>query len=124
MRDDHQARARADLASNEQARFILAQIAKRFELSTEQLLGRDRQWPICWPRFIAITLIHESTKAKQWEIGQLFGIKQQSVWNALRSVQDLLDTSALARSDVDISRTWCRLPQPRSQNAQSERGPI
>ena len=29
MRDDHQARARADLASNEQARFILAQMAKR-----------------------------------------------------------------------------------------------
>jgi hypothetical protein len=98
------ARSNLTLNTHPDAMRILADVCKRFRVPRSQLMGRDRHWVVCWPRFIAIALIHEVVPANQASMAALFQVSQQAICNALGAVRELEEVSAHARSDMGIMR--------------------
>jgi len=90
---------------------IKAEVARRYEVTVEQLEGERREKRISQARHIAIYLARELTNGSFPAIGKAFGARDHTtVMHAYRKVTELLKTP-LFRSEIDELKECLRAKQ-------------
>ncbi|OGF57354.1 MAG: hypothetical protein A2Z21_02420 [Candidatus Fraserbacteria bacterium RBG_16_55_9] len=90
---------------------IKAEVARRYEVSVEQLEGERREKHISQARHIAIYLARELTNGSFPAIGKAFGARDHTtVMHACRKVSELLKTP-LFRSEIEELKECLRTSQ-------------
>ena len=83
------------------AQDIISIVAKRFDLTEEQLIGRKRSKEIAFARQVAMYLIREETSASLPKIGASLGGRDHStILYGCEKIGELLETNESLRRDV------------------------
>jgi len=87
------------------AEAILAMVAAHFNVTVEELKGRERSQRITLPRQVAILLLHEAAGLNRSQIGRLLGGRDHSTVDyALKRIGRLLEADAELRDRVGALR--------------------
>ncbi len=68
-------------------------IAARYHVSLSDLEGPCREWRIVWPRWLAMHLVRNYTSLSWVKIARLFNREQTTVMNAIKGVENQVQTS-------------------------------
>lgn len=93
------------------AQAILAVVAAHFEVTVEELKGRERTKRVTLPRQVAILLLHEEAGLNRSQIGRRLGGRDHStVSYALERIGQLLETDGELRRRVQMLKEELRTP--------------
>lgn len=89
-----------ELSGNGHAQKIIRAVCRHFNVPTQRLLGKCREWSVAWPRFVSFHLLRESGLG--WsEIARLFGGRDHAgVIYGVRRVQEERQTCRKSAKDI------------------------
>lgn len=81
---------------------ILIKVAKRFNISVEDITSKSRQSRFIQPRFIAMYLARRLTELTTTELGKDFGDRDHStILNGIKKIEDDMDNNTELREIID-----------------------
>lgn len=80
--------------------FIIKAVAKYFEISDSDILGKDRSSKIAEPRKIAMYMVRDMTNESFPKMGKIFGKDHTTVKYAVDSLEEQLKTDAALREKI------------------------
>ena len=79
---------------------IINTVLMHFGLTFSQLIQRYRGREISYPRMVCMYMMSKNTRIGSVGIGKIFGYHHTTVLNAIRTIQDIMDTDDSVRSQV------------------------
>jgi len=79
---------------------VLQTVCKTYGVSIRSLQNHCRKRKFCWPRQLAIYFIKQDTTYNLSQIAALFRVYPSAVLHSIKTVQNALETSPLARLEV------------------------
>ena len=80
--------------------FIIKAVAKYFEISDTDILGKDRSSKIAEPRKIAMYMVRDMTNESFPKMGKIFGKDHTTVKYAVDSLEEQLKTDSVLREKI------------------------
>ena len=80
---------------------IIAKVCTYYNITNEDIKGRDRHRTIVMARHMSMFLIRTRLKLKLKSIGDLFGRDHSTVMHGIASIQDQSDVDELVSTDIE-----------------------
>lgn len=86
---------------------IINFVTKRYNVSRELIFGSVRTEEACWPRWVAMLLLHEYTPLSASGIARLFNKDHASVLYAIQKAKDRAETEKKFAKDIQqVTAFW------------------